>query len=137
MTSLPSLSDYQPPGITDPGGVDASSVALQAYLRQLGFSENEARANARATQRMQARQAITAVPAIRDAGVEQRRNISSSMESRGLTRSGEHERGLAVQRREEERSVYDQQLGAADAIGGSEADLAWKVADIRSRRGDA
>lgn len=116
---------------------NAADVALQAYLRQLGFSEAQARANATAAQQMTARRAMTEVPRIRDLGVEQRRGIAGGFENRGLLRSGAHERAQAVQRREEERSVYDQALSAADQIGGSEQSLAWQIADIQNRRADA
>lgn len=116
------------------GGVSTLEPTLQAYLRQIGFSEAQARAQAQLSQDEAARRLTTLIPAMRDAGVEQRRNIEGGMEDRGLYRSGETQRRLATQRREEERGVYDAQLGAAGGIAGSEADLAWRAAELANQR---
>lgn len=121
-------------GLTAGGSGSSVEPTLQAYLRQIGFSEAQARAQAQLAQDEAARRLTTHIPALRDLGVEQRRNIEGGMEDRGLYRSGETQRRLATQRREEERGVYDAQLGAAGGIAGTEADLAWRAASLANQR---
>lgn len=67
------------------------------------------------------------LPRIAEQGADARRQISGSLESRGLLRSGEHEQGLARARRAE---AYD----TSDAVGGAGGKIAELTAALVRRR---
>lgn len=107
------------------------------YLRELGFSEAEARAYAARQRDRINRQVALNVPARQEQGIEERRNIGLNREQSGLLRSGETERRLAKQRAGEMSDIAAIEGGAADAIGEVESNLAREVAQVRRSTAEA
>lgn len=114
----------------------ASSPEWLAYLNALGLEENQFRADVdrqRATAKLAAEQQIAGLGPQYDI---QRRNITGSLESRGMARSGEKARRLADSRAAQGQQTSSIQSALTQQLSGLESNLAQRLIDIGSRRAD-
>lgn len=102
-----------------------------AWLRALGFEDQNDQADA-ARKTADAQQAVIfQTPEVQFQGAETARHISGNFEDRGLFRSGEHERGLAVNTRGVQHDLAGLQLGLASQVGDIQSSLAQSIAARR------
>lgn len=102
-----------------------------AWLRALGFEDQTAQADA-ARRTADAQQAVIfQTPEVQFQGAENARNISGNYEDRGLFRSGEHERSLAVNTHGVQQQLGAMQLGLAQQVGDIQSSLAQSIAERR------
>lgn len=109
---------------------------MLTYLRALGFEESAARATAQQrTDDVQRRVAFTQ-PQIEEQGIEQRRDIDLGAEGRGLLSSGETQRDLALQARDETNRIGQLNLTGAEQVGGIQADLLGQIAALQRQQAE-
>lgn len=101
--------------------------AYLAFLRAVGAEDLGDAAGTQSDVDAVGRSLEQRLPRIAERGVDARRQISGSFESRGLLRSGSHEQGLARARRAE---AYD----TSDAVGGAGSQIAELTAALVRRR---
>lgn len=82
------------------------------------------------------RQVSTYKPRIAEAGIEQRRRINGSHETRGMFRSGRRLQDVALQQRSEGQQVSDLEAGAARAKSDAETNYNAALADLARQRAD-
>lgn len=143
---------YQPPpedpGFPDDGSGSGSGFARPRYdpnadpsfqnlLSQLGLKETLSRNQAAQKIESLNTQLGVLLPRIAESGVEQRRGINFGAEARGVFRSGERLRNLALQQRGEQQRVADAQSALARQVAGVNSDLDTTIQQIAQERAQA
>lgn len=108
------------------------SAAYLAFLRQLGLQEDQARSAAEVQKSEISRRLAMRTPEIAQNFGQSRQNLSASLEGRGVLRSGETDRRMAENRRQEQSALSDAQTAAAEGISGVERATANQVAQLRT-----
>lgn len=122
-TSTPSTG-WDMPGITDPSWF-AVSRGYQLQADTAGTNAAQQEANLRA-------QAGLTRGDIQYQGETQRRNAGGDAEGRGILRSGEYERNLAEQMRQEQSRLNQVDMSTSTGVSGIEQGLASQMAGLRS-----
>lgn len=109
------------------------SSAYLAFLRQLGLQEDQARSAAEQQKSEISRRLTMRLPEIAQNFDRSRQNLSSSLEGRGVLRSGETDRRMAENRQQEQGATADAQTAAAEGISGADRATANTVGNLRTQ----
>lgn len=105
-----------------------------AYLRALGFEEQQATANAEVAQGQVEDRVAFQRPIIEEEGRQTLRGISQGHEARGVFRSGQHETALAERRARTMQQVGGLEMEGAHEIAGIQMGLATELAALRRQQ---
>lgn len=126
----PALPQFKP---YDPG----TDPAFQALLAQLGLKETGLRTAAQEQISRAQGEAAVQRPRIAEQGVEQRRGVNLGFEGRGLFRSGERLRQLALQQRGQLQRLGDVDRSLAGRVAGINENLDAQIRDLALQRATA
>jgi hypothetical protein len=112
----------------------AESPEWLAYLNALGLEENQFRSDIDRQKGLYGAEADRQLTDLPAGYIQQRRGISGSMETRGMSRSGEFLRKLAENRAQQGRAEGAIKGQLAFQTGSLESQLAQKLMDINARK---
>lgn len=115
----------------------AMDPTYQAMRRAMGFDSGQATADAALDTTRQQVALDLARPELAFQGREDRRQISSGFEDRGMWGSGDRLRALAVQRRNQGAQLGQLNLQGATSIADIQRQMAAQIAGSRRQFGDA
>lgn len=115
----------------------ANDPVYLSYLRSTGYDEDSARMLAARQVDQMKRRVSMAIPGIQEQGIEQRRGIGNSFESRGVFRSGERLRQQALQQRGETSQIAGLQGELADNVGNIQIGLRDQIGRLANQRAEA
>jgi hypothetical protein len=118
----------------EPPKILSESPEWLAYLNALGLEEQQFRADTDKSRGFYQSDAQRQTEDLTPQYTEQRRGIAGSLETRGMSRSGEQLRKLAQNRGQEGRQKAGIQANLGMQIGSLESQLAQKLLDINSRK---
>jgi hypothetical protein len=118
----------------EPARFLAEAPEWLAYLNALGLEENQFRSDIDRQKGMYGAEADRQLTDLPAGYIQQRRGISGSMETRGMSRSGEFLRKLAENRAQEGRAAGAIKGQLAFQTGALESQLAQKLMDINARK---
>lgn len=111
--------------------------AFQAYQRQLDAQRASKMIAAGKQMDLIKASGQRALDEIPIKGERARTNISGGFESRGLYRSGAHEKKLAEQRSDEARALANTQAEIQDRLSAISVDLALEFADLDRQKAES
>ena len=117
--------------------VVSSDPVYSAFLSNLGFQEDTAKRRAEEAQTTLTGQAEVGREDLAIGQERSQRGVSSVLENRGLTRSGEHERRLAEGQQDYLRRLSAFESGVAGQSAGIQASLEDQLADLQMRDAQA